>query len=93
MRHILKLVDFMCKYKVNLASIVEDTEQTRFGLETGGRTDGQSGTSILPLLAGSKFESSSVCKCLGIRQVWRTDGQVNSHVPSKSAGGDSPKKK
>ena len=51
----MKLVDFMCKYKVNLACIVEDTEQTRFGPETGGRTDGQSGTSILPLLAGSKI--------------------------------------
>ena len=26
--HLLKLVDMMCKYKMDLASIVEDTEQT-----------------------------------------------------------------
>ena len=45
--HLLKLVD-----KINPASIVEDTEQTRFGLQngwTGGQTDGQNETSIHPL--------------------------------------------
>ena len=31
--HILKLVDKICKYEMNLASIVEDTEQTQFGLQ------------------------------------------------------------
>ena len=30
MTHILKLVDNMCKYQMDLASIVEDTEQTYF---------------------------------------------------------------
>ena len=28
MTHLLKLVDKMCKYEMDLASIVEDTEQT-----------------------------------------------------------------
>ena len=35
MTHLLKLVDKMCKYEMDLASIVEDTEQT------DGQTDGQ----------------------------------------------------
>ena len=29
----------MCKYEMDPTSIVEDTERTRFGLQTDGRTD------------------------------------------------------
>ena len=39
--HLLKLLDKMGKYEMDPASIVEDTERTRFGLHTDGRTDGQ----------------------------------------------------
>ena len=39
-RHLLKLVDEMCKYEMDLASIVEDTEQTWFCPQTDGRMDG-----------------------------------------------------
>ena len=41
MWHTSWLVDEMCKYEMYLISIVEDTEQTRFGLQTDGWTDGQ----------------------------------------------------
>ena len=34
--HLLKLVDKMCKYEKDLASIVEDTERTRFCPKTDG---------------------------------------------------------
>ena len=34
----MKLVDKMCKYEMDPASIVEDTEQTRFRPQTGRRT-------------------------------------------------------
>ena len=34
MTHLLKLLDKMCKYEMDLASIVEDTEQTRFCPQT-----------------------------------------------------------
>ena len=43
MTHILKLLDKMCKYVLDLASIVEDTEWTRFCPEMERRTDGQTG--------------------------------------------------
>ena len=39
--HLLKLVDKMCKYEMDPASIVEDTERTRFCPQTDRRTDGQ----------------------------------------------------
>ena len=38
--HLLKLVDKMCKYKMDPTSIVEDTEWTQFHLQTDGRIDG-----------------------------------------------------
>ena len=37
----LKFLDKMYKYEMDPASIVEDTEQTRFCPHTDGRTDGQ----------------------------------------------------
>ena len=37
--HFLKLLDKMCKYEIDQASIVEDTEQTLFCPQTDGRTD------------------------------------------------------
>ena len=37
--HPLKLLDMMCKYEMDPASIVEDTEQTRFCPQMDGRTD------------------------------------------------------
>ena len=37
----LKMLDKMCKYEMDLASIVEDTERTRFCWQTNRRTDGQ----------------------------------------------------
>ena len=39
--HLLNLLDKMGKYEMDPASIVEDTERTRFGLHTDGRRDGQ----------------------------------------------------
>ena len=36
--HLLKLVDKNCKYEMDPASIVEDTEWTQFGWQTDGRT-------------------------------------------------------
>ena len=44
--HLLKLLDKMCKYEIDLASIVEDTEGTQFYPQTDRRTDGQGQTSI-----------------------------------------------
>ena len=38
----------MCKYEMDLTSIVENTEQTRFCPQTDGRKDGQGETSIPP---------------------------------------------
>ena len=38
----------MCKYEMDPASTVEDTERTRFCLQMDGRTDGQGETSIPP---------------------------------------------
>ena len=35
----LKLVDKICKYEMDPASAVEDTERGRFDLQTDGRTD------------------------------------------------------
>ena len=49
--HLLKLLDKMCKYEMDLTSIVEDTEQTRFCRTDGwtdGQTDGQRETNIPP---------------------------------------------
>ena len=39
--HLLELVDKICIYEIDLASVVEDTERTTFGLQTDGQTDGQ----------------------------------------------------
>ena len=39
MTHLLKLLDKMHKYEMYPASIVEDTERTRFRAQTDGRTD------------------------------------------------------
>ena len=41
MAHLLKLVDKMYKYKVDPASIMEDTERTRFWPQMDRRKDGQ----------------------------------------------------
>ena len=50
--HLLKLLDKMCKYELDPASILEDTERTRFCPQMDrrreGRTDGQGETSIPP---------------------------------------------
>ena len=37
--HLLKLTDNMCKYEMDLASIVEGTQRTRSSSQTDGRTD------------------------------------------------------
>ena len=39
--HLLELVDSMCKHETDLASIIEDTEQSQFSIEIDGRMDGQ----------------------------------------------------
>ena len=39
--HLLQLVDKMRKYRIDLASTVEDTEQTWFVLQKDGQTDGR----------------------------------------------------
>ena len=41
MAHLTKLLGMMGKYKMDLASIVEDTERTRFHPQTDGQTDGR----------------------------------------------------
>ena len=46
--HLLKLLDKVCKYEMDPASIVEDTERTRFCPQMDRRTEGQSETSIPP---------------------------------------------
>ena len=52
MSHLLKLFGKICKYETDPASIVEDIDQTRFGLQTDKQTYrqtyGQCETSILP---------------------------------------------
>ena len=40
MTHLLKLLDKMCKYEMDPASIVEDTEWTQFCPQTDRGTDG-----------------------------------------------------
>ena len=42
------LLDKMCKCEMDLTSIVEDTERTRFCPQTDGQTDGRRKTSIPP---------------------------------------------
>ena len=37
--HLLNLVDKMCKYEMDLAGIVEDTDRTRFCPQTDRRKD------------------------------------------------------
>ena len=37
--HFLKLIDKMCKYEMDPANVVKDTERTRFGLQTDRRMD------------------------------------------------------
>ena len=49
-----KLLDKMCKYEMDLTSIVEDTKRTRFCPQTDRRTDGQGETSIPPFNFVSK---------------------------------------
>ena len=46
--HILKLVDKICKYEMDAASIVDDTQRARFCPQTDRWTDGQGETSIPP---------------------------------------------
>ena len=53
--HPLKLLDKMCKYEMDLVSILEDTERTRFCPQDGQthrwmdrRRDGQGETSMAP---------------------------------------------
>ena len=38
--HLLKLVDKMCKYEMDLVNVVEDTEQTQFCPQMDRQTDG-----------------------------------------------------
>ena len=40
-KHFLMLVNKLCKFEMDLASIVQDTERTWFGLQTDGGTDGR----------------------------------------------------
>ena len=46
--HLLKLVDKMCKYEMDLAIIVVDTHRVDIVWSSDGWTDGQSGKSIPP---------------------------------------------
>ena len=46
--HLLKLLDKMCKYEMDLTSIVEDTQRTLFSPQTDRQTDGQGETCIPP---------------------------------------------
>ena len=46
--HLLKLLDEMCKYEMDPASIVEYTERTPFCPQMDRQTDGQGETNIPP---------------------------------------------
>ena len=48
--HLLKLLDTMCKYKMDLTSIFEDTERTRFCPQTDKRTRWNQYTPLSTLL-------------------------------------------
>ena len=39
--YLVKLANKMCKYEMGPTGIVEDTERTRFGLQTDGQTPGR----------------------------------------------------
>ena len=54
--HLLKLVDKMCKYEMDLASNVEDTEWARFCSQADRRTDWQGETSMPPPSTSLKQE-------------------------------------
>ena len=66
----LKLLDKVCKYKMDPASIVEDTKRTRFCPQTDRRTGVQGETSVHPSTSlsegynkGSEFCNQCVCRC------------------------------
>ena len=46
--HLLKLVDKICKYEMDAANIVDDTQRTRFCPQTDIWTDGQGEASAPP---------------------------------------------
>ena len=51
---LLKLLDKMCKYEMDLMSIIEDTERTRFCPQTDRRTDGQT-DKVIPVYPPFNF--------------------------------------
>ena len=48
MTHLLKLIDKMCKYEMDPASIVEDTERSQFCPPPDSRTEGRQGETSIP---------------------------------------------
>ena len=81
----MKLVDKMCKYEMDLASIMEDTEWTLFHLQTGrqmgghtdGQTDGVKAAYFLNFVGGCghKQEKKYInysCLCFWIMRVHNT---------------------
>ena len=76
--HILKLVDKMCKYKMDPASIVAVTERARFGLQTDGRTKWNQYTPQLRRQACSQHFNDYFCNIasrigfdIPITSVWK----------------------
>ena len=66
--HLLKLLNKMCKYKLDPASIVEVTEQTWFCPQTDGRTDGW--TDGHRPREGRGYKNVSVTNVYLIHKIW-----------------------
>ena len=69
--HLLKLVDMMCKYKMDLASIVEDTERTCFCPQTDRRSGGQT-DKVTPV-----YPSSTSYRKHGFQRIKHYQMQLN----------------
>ena len=72
MTHHLKLLDKMCKYERDPASIVEDTEWTRFCPQAVWQTDGQT-DKVKPLYPPFNFIE------LGYKKACNLDSQLSQH--------------
>ena len=90
---LLKLVDKMCKYDINLTSIVEDTERTQFCQQIDGEmerwTDRQGETSIPPfnfVEAGSmiipKYHLHEPGLCLECNYSKKTKLLITTKLPA-----------
>ena len=73
MQHLLKLLDELCRYEMNLVSIVEYSERTRFCPQTDRGTGGL-GEPVYPLQlrwAGGITSKNIMCIHHGYNTCWR----------------------